>query len=237
METYTKLCLVCGKEFAKKVNCSRKDWSIQEFCSKNCSAKYQYKDKISKYKFRLGQKALNPIRKGEHRGRKTEFKKGHIPWHKNKTIRETRNCGYCKKEFLARLIGKGLYCSYKCRGLAQRVNNPWKECVVCKKPFQKNENKKRWEERKVCSRKCQYEIQGLKGEKNHKYKGGITPLMVKIRTMREYVAWVRFIFRRDDWTCQLCKARSGNGKKIILNADHYPKAFSIIIKENKIDSI
>ena len=241
METYTKLCLVCGKEFVKPYSCSSADWENErKNCSRRCSDEWRKGKSFSpSTQFKEGHSFGVRFQKGERISPKTEFKKGLIPWNKDKTIRKVRNCGYCQKEFLARLAGKGLYCSYECRGLAQKANNPWKNCVVCETPFQKKENVKRWEVRKVCSRKCQYEIQGepFRGEKNHNYKGGITPLMNQIRGLTKYRHWFREIFRRDNWACQLCGARSGNGKKIILNADHYPRAFSIIIKENKIDSI
>lgn len=160
----TKICLVCEKEFVKKVNCSKKDWKIQRFCSINCSAKFQYQKKIAKFQFKLGQKALNPIKKGQHLSPKTEFQKGFIPRNKGKTIRETRNCGYCKKQFLARLTGKGLYCSYQCRGLAQKANNPGptKECIICRTIITRkySEDNNRWGERKYCSNKCKYNGQG-----------------------------------------------------------------------------
>jgi len=68
------------------------------------------------------------------------------------------------------------------------------------------------------------------------WKGGITPLMNQIRGLREYRNWVRVIFKRDNWTCQICGARSGNGKKIVLNADHV-KQFSVIIEENEVTTI
>lgn len=221
------------------MNCSRNDWSVQRFCSISCSSKLQYQKKIAKFQFKLGQKALNPIKRGQHLSSETEFKKGFLPWNKNKTIRETRNCGYCKKQFLAHLSGKGLYCSHKCRGLAQRSDNPWKECLICKKSFQKNRNIKHWEDKKYCSKKCQFisQRETFSGENNPRWKGGISSLINQIRGLREYRNWIREVFRQHNYTCQLCGVRSGNGKKVILNADHYPKAFSIIIKENKIDSI
>lgn len=34
------------------------------------------------------------------------------------------------------------------------------------------------------------------------------------------VKWRKKVFVRDDYTCQLCKLRNGNGKKIVLNAHH-----------------
>ena len=61
----------------------------------------------------------------------------------------------------------------------------------------------------------------LVGEKNHLWKGGITPLNRKIRTSTEYKEWRTAVFKRDNYTCVLCGDNtSGN-----LNADHI-KRFS-----------
>ena len=72
-----------------------------------------------------------------------------------------------------------------------------------------------------------------KGEKNSSWKGGITPLMEKIRRLPEYKQWRSDIFQRDNWTCQTCQRR-GNGR---LEAHHNKKGFSEIIKEHNITSV
>lgn len=69
-------------------------------------------------------------------------------------------------------------------------------------------------------------------EKNPNWKGGITPLVLQIRHHFKYRQWVSDIFMRDDYTCQMCLERGGN-----LEADHYPKPFSIIFKENDIKTL
>ena len=58
---------------------------------------------------------------------------------------------------------------------------------------------------------------------------------MQIRGCLEYRQWRTDIFERDNYTCQECGACSGNGKKVILNADHI-KTFSTIFRENKISS-
>jgi len=55
----------------------------------------------------------------------------------------------------------------------------------------------------------------MKGEKHHNWKGGITPLYLKIRNSEEYKFWREKIFKRDDYTCVLCGYR---GKGLV--ADH-----------------
>ncbi len=61
---------------------------------------------------------------------------------------------------------------------------------------------------------------GGRGENCHLWKGGITPINRKIRQSLEYKLWRESVFKRDNFTCIWCGARNGNGKKIILNADH-----------------
>ncbi len=68
----------------------------------------------------------------------------------------------------------------------------------------------------------------ISGEKNYGWKGGITPLMIKIRHCFEYRQWRSDIFTRDNFTCQKCGRKGG-----VLNA-HHLKSFALIIKENKV---
>ncbi|MCR4284937.1 MAG: NUMOD3 domain-containing DNA-binding protein [archaeon] len=70
------------------------------------------------------------------------------------------------------------------------------------------------------------------GEKNHNWKGGITPLRIQIRYCFLYRQWQSDILQRDDFTCQICHSRGG-----VLATDHYPKAFSKIIREYKIGTL
>ena len=47
------------------------------------------------------------------------------------------------------------------------------------------------------------------------WKGGITPMVDKIRSSIKYKFWRTAVFQRDDYTCVWCKQRGGK-----LNADH-----------------
>jgi len=69
----------------------------------------------------------------------------------------------------------------------------------------------------------------IRGNKNPNWKGGITSFNQKLRECIENKNWIRAIFKRDDWTCQICGQRGG-----YLEVDHYPKRFADIISENKI---
>lgn len=75
-----------------------------------------------------------------------------------------------------------------------------------------------------------------KGEKHHFWKGGISELRDLIRHSFEYRQWRSDVFTRDDYTCQVCFTRSGNGKRVDLNVDHI-KLFALIIQENKITTV
>jgi 5-methylcytosine-specific restriction endonuclease McrA len=70
-----------------------------------------------------------------------------------------------------------------------------------------------------------------RGEKNTNWKGGITPLIIKVRNCFEYRQWRSDIYTRDDYTCQMCGTRGGE-----LNVDHFPKSFASIYHENNIVS-
>lgn len=44
----------------------------------------------------------------------------------------------------------------------------------------------------------------VRGDANHRWKGGITPENNKERTSKKYVEWRNSVMRRDKFTCQLC---------------------------------
>ena len=74
-----KKCHTCDKLFEKKITCSKKDWELSKFCSKQCVCT----------QFRKGIPPWNKGMKGRHFSPKSEFKKGFIPWNKGK------KCPHC----------------------------------------------------------------------------------------------------------------------------------------------
>ena len=58
------------------------------------------------------------------------------------------------------------------------------------------------------------------GEKCYRWKGGVTRENKKIRQNIEFRLWREAVFARDNWTCQKCGARSGNGKEVYLHPHH-----------------
>lgn len=57
-----------------------------------------------------------------------------------------------------------------------------------------------------------------RGEKHYNWKGGITPLRVRVWHSPEYKLWRKSVFQRDDFTCQLCEKSGKN-----LQANHIKK--------------
>ena len=82
-------------------------------------------------------------------------------------------------------------------------------CLVCGKPASIN----------FCSSKCRGKY--FNGRKSPHWKGGITPINVKIRNSMEYKLWRTAVFERDKYTCIWCGQVGGK-----LNADHI-KRFSL----------
>lgn len=54
------------------------------------------------------------------------------------------------------------------------------------------------------------------GNKNPNWKGGITPVNMKIRKSFEYKQWRTAVFKRDNFTCVWCNSKESG----TLNADH-----------------
>lgn len=72
----------------------------------------------------------------------------------------------------------------------------------------------------------------MKGEKHPNWKGGLTPLIMSIRNHKKSIEWREKIFKRDNYTCQVCGGNKGGN----LNAHHYTQV-SDIIHTLKIKSI
>lgn len=71
------------------------------------------------------------------------------------------------------------------------------------------------------------------GERNHQWKGGVTPLRVQIRRGVEWNTWRLSVFHRDNFTCQKCKQKGGKlqAHHILNFATHFDLRF---IAENGI---
>ncbi len=63
------------------------------------------------------------------------------------------------------------------------------------------------------------------GQNNPRWKGGIYPEHLKIRHSQEMKQWRLEIFKKDNYTCVLCKRKRKEGDRVVLHADHI-KPFS-----------
>lgn len=137
----------------------------------------------------------------------------------------TKNCEICSKEFeyhYSRVNAR--FCSNKCRGRwLSNINfyptpnrSPWNKGTrgVCKS------NSGTFKKGQKASIKTQFKKGQTSGDRNINWKGGITPINLKIRTSAEYKAWRQSVFERDNYTCIWCGVRGRT-----LNADHI-KPFS-----------
>jgi len=151
-------------------------------------------------------------------------RKCYFQFRKNKTIIQTKKCLICGEKFFIYLskYQKGMFCSRKCKGMAQRGKNhfAWKGgikkhiCIICGKIFYKNNDK-------FCSVKCYGKWQSINRikDKHWNWKGGKDYENKKIRNNLEYGIWRKEIYKKDRWTCRIC----GSKKQIVA---HHLKLFS-----------
>lgn len=99
------------------------------------------------------------------------------------------------------------------------VKNPmWKggrpKCLDCGKEIE-------WTSKRCdnCNKKS------MSGENSPAWKGGVTPIKMKIRKSQEYRRWRDAVFSRDNYSCQICGIKGGK-----LNADHIVP-FSLLIQK------
>jgi 5-methylcytosine-specific restriction endonuclease McrA len=129
-------------------------------------------------------------------------------------------CNRCSSEFLGR---KGQrYCSRKCSafdrsGAGLRANKtsfgaggmPW------------NKGLKAWRKGYSHSVETREAIRrGNSGERSGAWRGGLTEIHYRIRRSQRYAHWRTAVFVRDNFTCQMCCARSVAGARVRLEADH-----------------
>lgn len=123
--------------------------------------------------------------------------KGHKAWNKGKTGYTTTKKGKKYPE------------------VSGANHHNWKggksRCIICGKELSSYNGK-------YCEI-CRFKT--LIGDKSPRWKGGITPINLKIRNSIEYKLWRESVFKRDNYTCIWC----GDNKGGNLEADHI-KPFS-----------
>ncbi len=103
------------------------------------------------------------------------------------------------------------------KGKFMRGKSPWNKGL---KGVQAKEKHPMWgkhfSQESIKKRVSTFILNGkMRGENHHNWKGGITPINLKIRNSEEYKSWRKTIFERDKYTCILCDYR---GKGLV--ADH-----------------
>lgn len=149
-----------------------------------------------------------------------------------KTIKpkQIHHCG--EYNFVCKICGKktvGYYnkvinrtfCSNACR--LKNQENP-KKTFVCDHCGKECDYKDYNFQRSVrfCSRDCYRKgiRKYISGDKSHFWMGGITKETQLLRNQAQTDDWRREVFERDDYTCQSCGDRAGNGHEVYLHAHH-----------------
>lgn len=136
-------------------------------------------------------------------------------------------CEYCGGEYYGKPSerGKKRYCSRLCADRVQRTGKTL-TCKVCGKEYYRPLSQiKRGSS--CCSYACAnfYQRTNQKGEKSHTWQGGKSVIYKRLRASADFVEWRRKVFERDDYTCQVCGKRNGNGYTVILHP-HHIKSFT-----------
>lgn len=132
---------------------------------------------------------------------------------------ETRQCEGCGNSFrsTADYAGKKpqRFCSSACWRAA--VSVPERACLACAVVF-----KPVTRSTVYCCQSCRddhYRTR-MAGDASHRWMGGRTAANKLLRTSAAYSEWRESVFRRDNWTCVKCGARSCAGGPVELHADH-----------------
>ena len=130
-------------------------------------------------------------------------------------------CPICGKEFYICPSRVQIYCSVKCRAQGQRKGKPL-ICKVCGKEYYRSPAQIKWRGSSYCSKKCLGEAQSIReqGANNNQWKGGVSTENHRLRASKRWRVWREAVFTRDNWTCQVCGARSSKGNPIKLHPHH-----------------
>jgi len=136
-------------------------------------------------------------------------------------------CQYCGKKFK---VEKHFYkhrnakfCSRKCASKGRRKKKrTLLTCKNCGRIFYGGKLSA-----KFCSKKCF--IAWQKGKNHPSWQGGISSGYDRFKISKRFKEWRSIVFKRDNYTCQICSFRSGKGEHRdlhphhILSASEYPQ--------------
>ena len=131
-----------------------------------------------------------------------------------------KKCLTCAKEsyiYLSHIkTGRGNYCSKRCAKVGRpslRRTGTFKSCIMCNCQFYAPNWLRKIGGAKYCSTICYWESRIGKKSWNYEGKSSINE---SIRKSSLYKQWRIKVFKRDNYTCQICFKRGNN----TLNADH-----------------
>ena len=147
------------------------------------------------------------------------FKRGHIPWIRGKKLSEETK----RKLSLAHRGKIG-------PNLGKKFNKKWRENIgkaqlgtkiseATKKKMSDTHKRLKSVER----------LPHYRGKNHWNWRGGINPINDSIRKSKRYCVWREKVFKRDNYTCQICNDKSGNGYRVVLHP-HHKESFAQDIK-------
>lgn len=147
-------------------------------------------------------------------------------------------CLSCGKNFTAPTCKKRVYCSRKCGSNSPKA----KEHMLNLQNRRRNdiEYGEKWRKNMAIANKLAdhsaqiARFKKMTGDKNYAWKGGISPVVCKIRTCDKYKIWRKSIFDRDNYKCCECGTDYKSNKGVILQV-HHIISLSYLIRE-KLDS-
>ena len=189
-------CIICGKKHYRTPY--KLKASDNYFCSVKCHGVWQSQTLI-------GEKATN---------------------YKGDSIRGL--CEFCGKKFIKN-NNRGKFCSFNCYTKSRDGLRDLK-CDMCGKVFKRSKSQIAWSKKRgggnafFCSNKCFGDF--YSGKRHQNWIEDRSKLKDRHKTIREskkMIVWRSKIYKRDNWTCQLCGARSKPKRQVILNAHHIKK--------------
>ena len=148
--------------------------------------------------------------------------------YKNRPKKGTiRKCPICGREFYRSASRKSAkYCSRRCayRGL---IRGAPLRCAICGKEYYRPPSQIKWRGSNYCSYACKGKAMSFtqRGSNSPSWKGGVSTENHLLRASKRWKEWREAIFRRDNYICQDCGVRSGNGKAVFL-VPHHIKSFA-----------
>lgn len=122
---------------------------------------------------------------------------------KKQLIRECQWCG--KKISLAKSkikAGEGKYCSISCYHNSIQTKYIKLNCPECNKEFLIPDYRIKDNQTNYCSTSCANKHK--LGSASHNWKGGLTKISDCLRKRANYKLWKKNVFKRDNYTCQMC---------------------------------